>query len=85
MSGGVVEHLNLFPLEESSEKKGNAEYLKDQKDEKVTFLSFCYAFPPLPVFEIKFLCAHGYWFLHPALRNNVYLHGLVSLHFKAFL
>uniref|UniRef100_A0A673VWT1 Leukocyte receptor cluster (LRC) member 1 n=1 Tax=Salmo trutta TaxID=8032 RepID=A0A673VWT1_SALTR len=33
-SGGVVEHLNLFPLEESSEKKGNAEYLKDQKDEK---------------------------------------------------
>ncbi|CAB1334409.1 unnamed protein product [Coregonus sp. 'balchen'] len=33
-SGGVVEHLNLFPLEESSEKKGNAEYLKDKKDEK---------------------------------------------------
>ncbi|XP_070991588.1 leukocyte receptor cluster member 1 homolog [Oncorhynchus clarkii lewisi] len=33
-SGGVVEHINLFPLEESSEKKGNAEYLKDQKDEK---------------------------------------------------
>ncbi|XP_055760332.1 leukocyte receptor cluster member 1 homolog [Salvelinus fontinalis] len=33
-SGRVVEHLNLFPLEESSEKKGNAEYLKDQRDEK---------------------------------------------------
>lgn len=77
-----MEHLNLFPLEESSEKKGNAEYLKDQKDEKVTFL-LC--FSPFTCVEIKFLCAHGYWFLHPALRNNVYLHGLVSLHFKAFL
>lgn len=42
-------------------------------------------FPPFTCVEIKFLCAHGYWFLHPALRNNVYLWGLVSLHFKAFL
>lgn len=49
-----MEHLNLFPLEESSEKKGNAEYLKDQKDEKVTFLSFCYAFPPSPVLKSSF-------------------------------
>ncbi|XP_038567209.1 leukocyte receptor cluster member 1 [Micropterus salmoides] len=31
---GVLEHLNLFPLEESSEKKGNEEYLKEKKDEK---------------------------------------------------
>ncbi|XP_010883160.2 leukocyte receptor cluster member 1 [Esox lucius] len=31
---GVVEHLNLFPLEESAEKKGNEEYLKEKKDEK---------------------------------------------------
>ncbi|XP_077072597.1 leukocyte receptor cluster member 1 [Siphateles boraxobius] len=29
-----IEHLNLFPLEDSSEKKGNAEYLKEKKDEK---------------------------------------------------
>ncbi|XP_047455535.1 leukocyte receptor cluster member 1 [Mugil cephalus] len=35
-SGGsrALEHLNLFPLEESSEKKGNEEYLKEKKDEK---------------------------------------------------
>ncbi|KAF6735143.1 Leukocyte receptor cluster member 1 [Oryzias melastigma] len=33
-SGGHVEHLNLFPLEESSEKKGNEEYLKEKKEEK---------------------------------------------------
>nr|XP_040022112.1 leukocyte receptor cluster member 1 [Gasterosteus aculeatus aculeatus] len=35
-SGGsrALEHLNLFPLEESSEKKGNEEYLKDKKDEQ---------------------------------------------------
>ncbi|KAL0985181.1 hypothetical protein UPYG_G00153820 [Umbra pygmaea] len=31
---GVVEHLNLFPLEESAEKKGNVEYLKEKKEEK---------------------------------------------------
>lgn len=31
----ALEHLNLFPLEESSEKKGNEEYLKEKKDEKV--------------------------------------------------
>ncbi|XP_076592765.1 leukocyte receptor cluster member 1 [Chaetodon auriga] len=31
---GALEHLNLFPLEESSEKKGNEEYLKEKKDEK---------------------------------------------------
>lgn len=29
-----IEHLNLFPLEESSEKKGNAEYLREKKEEK---------------------------------------------------
>lgn len=34
----AVEHLNLFPLEESSEKKGNEEYLKEKKDEKVSAL-----------------------------------------------
>lgn len=28
------DHLNLFPLEESSEKKGNEEYLKEKKEEK---------------------------------------------------
>lgn len=35
-SGGsrdVLEHLNLFPLEDSSEKKGNEEYLKEKKQE----------------------------------------------------
>lgn len=32
---GGTEHLNLFPLEDSSEKKGNAEYLREKKDEKV--------------------------------------------------
>lgn len=32
----ALEHLNLFPLEESSEKKGNEEYLKEKKDEKVS-------------------------------------------------
>ncbi|KAK5862199.1 hypothetical protein PBY51_017620 [Eleginops maclovinus] len=31
---GILEHLNLFPLEDSSEKKGNEEYLKDKKDEQ---------------------------------------------------
>lgn len=30
-----MEHLNLFPLEESSLKKGNEEYLQEKKDEKV--------------------------------------------------
>jgi len=30
-----IEHLNLFPLEDSSEKKGNAEYLQEKKEEKV--------------------------------------------------
>uniref|UniRef100_W5KYI2 Leukocyte receptor cluster (LRC) member 1 n=1 Tax=Astyanax mexicanus TaxID=7994 RepID=W5KYI2_ASTMX len=29
-----IEHLNLFPLEDSSEKKGNAEYLREKKEEK---------------------------------------------------
>ncbi|XP_072250260.1 leukocyte receptor cluster member 1 [Leuresthes tenuis] len=33
-SGGTLEHLNLFPLEESSEKKGNEEYLREKKEEK---------------------------------------------------
>lgn len=32
---GALEHLNLFPLEESSEKKGNDEYLREKKEEKV--------------------------------------------------
>ncbi|TSL82553.1 Leukocyte receptor cluster member 1 [Bagarius yarrelli] len=31
---GVVEHLNLFPLEDGSEKKGNVEYLREKKEEK---------------------------------------------------
>ncbi|XP_028325615.1 leukocyte receptor cluster member 1 [Gouania willdenowi] len=31
---GVLEHLNLFPLEEASEKKGNEDYLKEKKEEK---------------------------------------------------
>lgn len=31
---GALEHLNLFPIEESSDKKGNEEYLKEKKDEK---------------------------------------------------
>ncbi|CAN9513656.1 unnamed protein product [Ophioblennius macclurei] len=30
----ALEHLNLFPLEESSEKKGNEEYLKEKKEEQ---------------------------------------------------
>ncbi|XP_026858817.2 leukocyte receptor cluster member 1 [Electrophorus electricus] len=29
-----IEHLNLFPLEEASEKKGNAEYAKEKQEEK---------------------------------------------------
>lgn len=33
--GGAVEHLNLFPLEESALKKGNEDYLQEKKDEKV--------------------------------------------------
>lgn len=28
------EHLNLFPLDESNEKKGNEEYLREKKEEK---------------------------------------------------
>nr|XP_046256130.1 leukocyte receptor cluster member 1 [Scatophagus argus] len=31
---GALEHLNLFPLEESSQKKGNEEYLREKKEEK---------------------------------------------------
>ncbi|XP_067367862.1 leukocyte receptor cluster member 1 isoform X1 [Channa argus] len=31
---GALEHLNLFPLEDSLEKKGNEEYLKEKSDEK---------------------------------------------------
>ncbi|KAG7335543.1 hypothetical protein KOW79_000236 [Hemibagrus wyckioides] len=31
---GASEHLNLFPLEDSSEKKGNTEYLREKKEEK---------------------------------------------------
>ncbi|XP_008300603.1 leukocyte receptor cluster member 1 [Stegastes partitus] len=31
---GALQHLNLFPLEESSEKKGNEEYLQEKKEEK---------------------------------------------------
>lgn len=31
---GRVEHLNLFPLEDGSEKKGNVEYLQEKKEEK---------------------------------------------------
>ncbi|XP_041650308.1 leukocyte receptor cluster member 1 [Cheilinus undulatus] len=31
---GALEHLNLFTLEESSEKKGNEEYLREKKEEK---------------------------------------------------
>lgn len=31
---GALEHLNLFPLEDSSQKKGNEEYLKEKQDEK---------------------------------------------------
>ncbi|KAM4580854.1 leukocyte receptor cluster member 1 isoform 1-T2 [Odontesthes bonariensis] len=33
-TGGILEHLNLFPLEESSDKKGNEEYLREKKEEK---------------------------------------------------
>ncbi|KAI7806523.1 leukocyte receptor cluster member 1 [Triplophysa rosa] len=29
-----IEHLNLFPIEDSAEKKGNAEYLKEKKEDK---------------------------------------------------
>lgn len=36
---GAVEHLNLFPLEESAEKKGNDEYLKEKQEEKVPLSS----------------------------------------------
>jgi len=39
-TGGSLEHLNLFPLEESSEKKGNEEYLREKKEEKVSVLCF---------------------------------------------
>ncbi|XP_053288100.1 leukocyte receptor cluster member 1 [Pleuronectes platessa] len=31
---GVLEHLNLFPLEDPSDKKGNKDYLKEKKDEQ---------------------------------------------------
>lgn len=33
-STGLIEHLNLFPLEDSAEKKGNEDYLKDKKEEQ---------------------------------------------------
>lgn len=33
-SGTSLDHLNLFPLEEASEKKGNEEYLREKKEEK---------------------------------------------------
>ncbi|XP_007550050.1 leukocyte receptor cluster member 1 [Poecilia latipinna] len=33
-SGASLEHLNLFPLEEATEKKGNEEYLREKKEEK---------------------------------------------------
>ncbi|XP_015236649.1 PREDICTED: leukocyte receptor cluster member 1 [Cyprinodon variegatus] len=33
-SGTSPEHLNLFPLEEASETKGNEEYLREKKEEK---------------------------------------------------
>lgn len=46
LSGGSREHLNLFPLEESSEKKGNEEYLREKKEEKVIVL---------PVFTLFFI------------------------------
>lgn len=36
----AVEHLNLFPLEESDLKKGNEDYLKEKKDEKVLLPHF---------------------------------------------
>lgn len=36
----TVEHLNLFPLEESDLKKGNEEYLQEKKDEKVSLPLF---------------------------------------------
>lgn len=35
--GGELQHLNLFPLEESS-LKGNEEYLKEKKEEKVIYV-----------------------------------------------
>lgn len=37
--GGALEHLNLFPIEESVEKKDNEEYLKEKKEETVGPLS----------------------------------------------
>ncbi|XP_043971872.1 leukocyte receptor cluster member 1 [Gambusia affinis] len=33
-SESSLEHLNLFPLEEASEKTGNEEYLREKKEEK---------------------------------------------------
>lgn len=35
-SAVTEEHLNLFTLEDSSEKKGNAEYHREKKEEKVS-------------------------------------------------
>lgn len=57
---GVLEHLNLFPLEESSDKKGNEEYLKEKKDEKVMVLLILIPFLSLSVLLI----------LIPFHRNN---------------
>lgn len=58
----ALEHLNLFPLEESSEKKGNEEYLKEKKDEKVSPLvilphssltPYCFCPPALKCFWLS--------------------------------
>lgn len=48
----AVEHLNLFPLEESDLKKGNEEYLKEKKDEKVFCHFSCHLYGCQ---EVKFL------------------------------
>lgn len=43
-SESSLEHLNLFPLEEASEKTGNEEYLREKKEEKVTELFLLFFF-----------------------------------------
>lgn len=52
-----TEHLNLFPLEDSSEKKGNTEYLREKKEDKVCVKNLTHDFIK-PSYFLKFPGLH---------------------------
>lgn len=66
----ALEHLNLFPLEESSEKKGNEEHLKEKKDEKVSNSNpalvhiYFYDIKENPLIRLITVVWHGLTFSH---------------------